>query len=69
MFQLSWKDLRTLAGKTRREAAAAAGVTPRTIGRWETYATHPDINQISALAKLYELESYDIIALTDPAKR
>ena len=54
------KGARVNAGLTQKEAAAELGISNKTLCKWETGATMPDIRQASALCELYGRKIEDI---------
>lgn len=60
MLQISLASARVNARFTQKEAAAALGVSNRTLCSWEKGQSFPDAQQIIAICSLYGV-SYDNI--------
>ncbi|MBQ7936672.1 MAG: helix-turn-helix transcriptional regulator [Clostridia bacterium] len=61
-------ELRTSAGATQEEVALALGVSNKTISKWETGASAPDLSMLIALSKYYNV-STDTLLGTDDRQR
>ena len=55
-FAVRLKTLREKAGLTHEDVAEALGVDPRTIYRWESAKTDPQIKQLPILAEIFCVE-------------
>ncbi len=55
--------LRTEKGVTQEEIAAALGVSNRTISKWETGASAPDLAMLAALADYYAVSTDALLGL------
>lgn len=58
---MTLKDLRTSAGKTVKETAAALNVTVRAVSRYEQGTRQISLEQVIILAELYDCSERDII--------
>lgn len=58
---MNLRDLRTSAGKTVKETAAALGVTRSAVTNYETGIRLPNIAQVIILAELYDCSEREII--------
>lgn len=56
------KELRKEKGLTQEQAAEKLNVSGRTISRWETGNTMPDISLLTEIAELYEVSIPEIIS-------
>ena len=54
------KALRVNAGMDQKQAAELLGITPETLGRWESAKTFPDAKQISKIEELYKVPYSEI---------
>lgn len=52
---------RVNAGYKQKEAAEKLGITPETLSRWEKGKSFPNVEQITAIEKLYNTTYADII--------
>lgn len=59
------KTLRTQRGVTQETVAAALGVLPQTVSKWETGATAPDIALLPAISAYFGVTIDELFALTD----
>lgn len=59
------KALRVNKCMSQQQVAAVLDVTPDTISNWENAKSFPNVPQIDALLKLYEVSYDDIIFLPD----
>lgn len=57
---MTLKALRINVGLSQKEAAVKLGVTPETLGKWETGKTFPTVPQITKIEKLYSTSYADI---------
>lgn len=55
-MQITLKAARINAGKTMDESAKAAGVTERTLSKWENGQTYPTIDKLYRLCKFYDVQ-------------
>ena len=63
---LTLKALRINAGYDQKTAAKYIGVTPETLSSWENGKRFPNVKQITAIEKLYNVNYSDInFLLTD----
>ena len=58
---MTLKDLRTSAGKTVKETAAALNVTVRAVSRYEQGTRQISLEQVLILAELYDCSERDVI--------
>ena len=58
---MNLRDLRTSAGKTVKETAAALGVTRSAITNYEAGIRLPNIAQVLILTELYDCSERDVI--------
>ena len=54
------RALRVNAGLDQRAAAKIIGVTPETLGSWESGKTFPTVPQITKIEELYSVNYADI---------
>lgn len=59
-MKIKLKALRVNAEMTQEEAAAALGITKRTLQKWEDYTTSPTGAQLTRMASLYGCTLDDI---------
>ena len=59
------RTLRTQRGVTQETVAAALGVLPQTVSKWETGATAPDIALLPAISAYFGVTIDELFALTD----
>ncbi len=59
------KTLRGQRGVTQETVAAALGVLPQTVSKWETGATAPDIALLPAISAYFGVTIDELFALTD----
>ncbi len=57
-LRITLKAARVNADLTQREAGEALGVTPDVISNWERGISFPDVAQVKAIEKAYNI-SYD----------
>lgn len=55
------KELRSEKGVTQAELAELLGVSNRSVSRWETGATMPDLDLLIELAKYFHVEAGEIL--------
>ncbi len=55
--------LRTARNLTQEEAAAALGVSNRTVSKWETGGSEPDLTMLGKLAQYYEVTTDFLLGL------
>lgn len=60
LVKMSLKAARVNAGLDQKTAAAALGVSPKTLGDWENYVSYPRTDMIPKICELYGV-SYDQI--------
>ena len=53
------------SGLSQKEAAAALGVSNKTLCAWESGKSYPKADIIPAICKLYDISFDDLIFLTD----
>lgn len=58
---ITLKAARVNAGLTQEEAASALGISRRTISRYETGQSMPDVETIKKIEALYNLSYNDIL--------
>ena len=56
------KELRKEKGLTQEQAAEQLFVTPKTLSRWETGRTIPDLETVLRLADFYEVDIKDLLS-------
>ena len=57
--------LRTEQGLTQEEAAEKLGVSGKTLSKWETGATSPDIETVMRMAAFFGVTTDDLLGLSD----
>lgn len=57
---MTLKALRVNLGMDQKTAAERLGVTPETLGRWESGKSYPNVPQITKLEELYSVSYSDI---------
>lgn len=65
MLRITLEAARRNAGYTQKEVAKALNVSNKTIGRWESYVSSPNMAQACALSALYKIPCSNIIFLPD----
>lgn len=60
-MSLFLKELRKERGLTQEQAAEALFVSPKTVSRWETGATIPDLETLVQLAEFYKVDVKELI--------
>lgn len=60
-MSLFLKELRKERGLTQEQAAEALFVSPKTVSRWETGATIPDLETLLQLAEFYQVDVKELI--------
>ena len=60
-MNLFLKELRKERGLTQEQAAEALFVSPKTVSRWETGATIPDLETLVQLADFYQVDVKELI--------
>ena len=61
MIKITLEAARRNAGLTQKEVAESLGISNKTLGNWENYATCPTVAQAEKLCALYGLP-YDNIS-------
>ena len=59
-MELTLKAARVNAGLDQKTAANSIGITPETLGSWETGTTFPNVPQIMKIEALYGVKYSDI---------
>lgn len=57
--------LRTVRNLTQDEVGAALGVSGKTISKWETGTTSPDLNMLISLSEFYKVSTDTLLGLKD----
>ncbi len=57
---MTLKALRVNSGLDQKTAAARLGITPETLGSWESGKTFPTVPQITKIEELYSVSYSDI---------
>ncbi len=67
-MKVSLKALRVNAELTQKDAAAAIGVTERTLQNWETNLTYPKFSHLAKICEVYGCGLEDIFLPVKLAK-
>ena len=65
MAMMTLKAARVNVGLNQKEAAAAIGVSNKTLGNWESGASFPNADKIKKICDLYMVSYDDIIFLAN----
>lgn len=63
-MSITLKAARVNKNLTQKQAGELIGVSPETIGSWETGKRSPNLDKIPAILKTYEVSFDDLIFLT-----
>ena len=55
MIKITLAAARVNAGFTQKNAAKALGISNKTLGKWESGISFPDVNEIIAICELYKI--------------
>ena len=61
-------ELRTAKGVTQEEVAQKLGVSNKTVSKWETGASLPDLDMLVALAQYYGVSTDALLGIAEPQK-
>lgn len=64
MAKMTLKAARVNVDLNQKEAAAALGISNKTLGSWESGASFPKADQIETICSLYNVSYDDLIFLT-----
>lgn len=68
-FAQNFKQLRRNAEMTQEEIAAALGVSPQAVSRWETGATYPDIEMLPILSEFFSVSIEELLGVEQSRRK